>query len=145
MRALKIKENNYLDSSGVVHNQQLLNQILDKKIVYESGNNGNGNWIKFSDGTMICYINTSISNFPIQNAYGSLYQNYLEWNFPQSFVEIPSVICGLFKWGNGASWGTVGDTADLNSVLLRCIDVLPRSEGACKLNAIAVGRWKNTE
>lgn len=29
MRALKIKENNYLDSSGVVHNKQPLNNFLD--------------------------------------------------------------------------------------------------------------------
>lgn len=32
MRALKIKENNYLDSSGVVHNRQPLNNFLDDLI-----------------------------------------------------------------------------------------------------------------
>lgn len=144
MRTIKFK-NNYLDSSGIIHNQQLLNQVLNKKIIYESGRNANGDWIKFEDGTMICYLNTTISNFTINNSYGSLYQNYWEWIFPQSFVKPPAVTCGLFKWGNGASWGTVGDNADLNGVLLRCIDVLARGAGTCKINAIAVGCWKNTE
>ena len=39
--------------------------------IVESGSNNNGNYIKFADGTMICYLNIRVTDQAINNQYGT--------------------------------------------------------------------------
>lgn len=41
-------------------NSEALNTKLDELI--ETGNNENGNWIKYGDGTMVCYNTVRVEN-----------------------------------------------------------------------------------
>ena len=50
-KSIKLKENTYWDSTSITHNKEL----LSTKVINSSGSNSNGSWIKFEDGTMICY------------------------------------------------------------------------------------------
>lgn len=52
--------------------------------VFESGSNSNGSYIKFADGTMICYL-SQIEN---RNGTGTFTINV---TFPQTFAESPLI------------------------------------------------------
>lgn len=58
--------------------------------IVESGNNDNGNWVKFEDGTMIC-TGTITATIDCTNTWGTLYygQNNDKYNFAQSFIKPP--------------------------------------------------------
>lgn len=57
--------------------------------IVESGSNDNGRWIKYSDGTMICYgkttKNVSITNFSNSQKY--YYQDDINIKLPISFID----------------------------------------------------------
>ena len=59
------------------------NLITDGKVIEESGSNANGEYIRFSDGTQICWSNISVS---------ATAETYLSQNFslPASFIVNPS-------------------------------------------------------
>lgn len=110
--------------------------------VVESGTTATGKWVKFYDGTMICYLYTTQTTVSINTAYGSLFQGSYTWTFPVAFISTPTVTCGAFKHGTGASWGTVADVSTTNSNL-RGIDVYSRASGTATLiQAMAIGKWK---
>lgn len=77
--------------------------------LFESGSNGNGSWIRFpSNGLQVCWWHRYTTTLPINNVYGNLYLSSVQtWTYPRSFTSQPTVICGTFQWGTGASWGSV--------------------------------------
>lgn len=134
-----------LNSVGVNCFPSKANDIaLNGSSVIESGSNANGNYVKFADGTMICYLNIEVTDQALNNAYGAnLYQGSRTWTYPVQFIDDNvSVSCGQFQWGTSASWGTVIN-ADKTSANLRGIDAFSRASGtATKIQATAIGRWK---
>lgn len=120
------------------------NLELNGSPIVESSSNSNGNYIKYADGTMICYLNITVTDQALNNAYGAnLYQGSRTWTYPIEFVDNNvSVSCGQFQWGTSASWGTVVE-ANKTSANLRGIDAFLRATGTeTKIQAIAIGRWK---
>lgn len=104
--------------------------------------NENGTAIKFPDGTMICTLQTTVTDQAIENAYGNLYQSIRVWTFPVPFVERPAVSCSEAQWGTGCSWGSVRG-ANATTATLRIMDAFPRPTGTnTYFSAIAIGRWK---
>lgn len=75
----KIKFEN-LPSKKTPLSAEILNTMQDNiekaigKII-ESGSNSNGEYIKFSDGTMICIKRKAVGSTPIRNAWGSFYES----------------------------------------------------------------------
>lgn len=109
--------------------------------VIERGSNANGTYVRYADGTQICWLYTVVTNQSITNAYGSFYQNTRTMVFPVAFSEVPSVSCSCFKWGTSASWGTISDIST-STFLPRAIDILPRDTGTSTSIAYqAIGRW----
>ncbi|MGN0967139.1 MAG: hypothetical protein ACI4OP_06125 [Candidatus Coprovivens sp.] len=92
-KSIRLNDNTYLDSSGVTHNRALLSTILESKIIYDSGSNSNGSYIRYTDGTMICAGQRSwtISN---NTKVGSVYYtDAVQYgSFPISFSETPIVV-----------------------------------------------------
>ena len=108
------------------------------------GSASTGYWIKYSDGTMVCYkhIDTSTSF----SAQGSLYIS--GWislgNFPQTFTSLQSlVVDAINPWGESYyAWTTsvVGSsTSSAGKVAIVCTK---SAGGLCGLRYIAMGRWK---
>lgn len=60
---------------------------LEQSIIIDSGSNLNGSWIKYGDGTMICYhrIDSVLSISP--SLFSGMYRSFYTWNFPQSFIS----------------------------------------------------------
>ena len=114
-------------------------------IGYVSGSNENGSYIKYDDGTLICYHKKQFSGVNITTANGSLYTATLTYpfEFPISFIEEPVLNV------------TVQDIPDftycfpyivrrnieqiISIVLLRPSAV---SNATTKVGYIAIGRWK---
>lgn len=87
----------------------------------------------------ICTLNTSKTNIAINTAYGPLYLGAYTWTFPKPFALTPSVQCGMFRWGTGASWGTVG-VASSSNALLYGFDTFKRASGeTVRIQATAIG------
>lgn len=106
------------------------------------GSNSNGSYVRFSDGTQICWWEATVTDQAINSAYGTLYGGTRQWTFPASFVSKPSVPSPQFKWGSSGSWGAVSSVSN-SLATLRGIDIASRETGtACYISAIAIGRWK---
>lgn len=114
---------------------------LDNCVIVDSGSNSNGSWIKWADGTMICYKKQNFGNQFFNNKWGTLYetQKLSLGDFPISFIgDYPDVYimpmqaffaersysASLISWGN---FWAVRATNEQFSVSVSCV---------------AIGRWK---
>ena len=112
--------------------------------IVESGSNSNGSYIKFSDGTMICYLNITVTDQAIDTQYGtsSLYFGRRTWTFPVAFIKEPNVSCGRFKWGTSGSWGSAMEATKTIANLMG-YDMYSRASGTRTIiSATAIGKWK---
>ena len=113
-----------------------------QKHISESGENANGRYVRFDDGTQICTYIATVTDQAITDTYGSLYQGGRTWYFPALFASDPVVISGTFKWGSSASWGTC-NRSSVSSADLRVYDITSRASGENTiLKFAAIGRWK---
>lgn len=106
-----------------------------------SGKNSNGNYVMFSDGTMICshHIVGSESNIIPTNPMGSLFKSDSEtWTFPKKFKNIPSVNVNTVFTGRWACITTTPTTVDTTYEIMSAVS----SDQVGAISMIAVGRWK---
>lgn len=129
-------ENIYGTSSDKGYSQEYINNNVG---IVDSGSNDNGNWIKYSDGTMICYSRKTLSTI-INVTYGNLYRSYAITldNYPQSFTDDPMV---QITTQNGAMFihGIVGTTSP-GTIMLIAAEKL--SAANYIINVLAIGKWK---
>ena len=68
--------------------------------IVESGSTDTGNWVKFSDGTMIWVGSITINQIPCDNQIGALYRcagnTYGNVNYGIEFKETPKLFCTHF-------------------------------------------------
>ncbi len=134
-----------LENSGVASYNSVSQGLTTGGHIIESGSNANGEYVKFADGTMICTLRKNVTIALESYAAGgaALAQGTTNWTFPVAFSSPPTVTCGQFQWGTGASWGTVADNQTITAATLRCIDIVPRDTASqSKVMASAFGRWK---
>ena len=121
---------------GIYDNSVAISNII------ESGSNSNGSWIKYSDGTMICYQSFTC-NVNYSTKYGSGY--YAEItdeikSFPVSFIETPKVSIGLTtNYGIGCA---LRDTNTEKCATNIFVYTFASRTDTITLNIIAIGRWK---
>ena len=116
----------------------------DESTGITSGSNDNGNWIKYADGTMICYINKLMSDF----TYNNLTIVYsADCTFPANFIEIPCVIATAHA---PVSYDVTvkASSIEKSSVNVKYYAFNPTSkayESDCtngSINIVAIGKWK---
>lgn len=112
--------------------------------IIESGSNSNGEYIKYSDGTMICTKKVSFANVVIDKTWGSVYETSSTFdfgNYAQAFIEIPRVSIDLSD----------GSTCFCETFLERTKTAIgstwlwkPTTEagGTMTFDIIAIGKWK---
>ena len=111
-------------------------------VIVESGSNDNGSWIKYSDGTMICYKSTGEIDMNVTTSWGSLYEgNISVGNFPAEFIETPTISVTPFGSGmlieqggidaSKTSWGNITGVRP-NSV----------ENVKARFHLMAIGKWK---
>ena len=120
---------------------QILRRLEATEIV-SSGSDSNGEWVRFADGLQICWKYETVTDQAIDNAYGDFFQDTREYTFPKPFSETPAPLATIFKWGTGASWGTL-HSVNTTTITVRGIDIQSRATGTtCYIGYAAIGRWK---
>lgn len=110
--------------------------------IIESGSNDNGSWIKYSDGTMICYKSTGEIDMNITTSWGSLYEGNLSLgNFPAEFIETPTI--SVTPFGSGMLIEQGGFHASETSWgVLTCVRPNSVENVKARFHLIAIGKWK---
>ena len=107
----------------------------------EKGTNANGTYVKFADGTMVCYGRVTLNSLNMQSPWGSLFISAkLPTTFPATFFAAPVVSVTMENLtGDGAIW--MNESSDVGSFNGRFV------RGAAltftgTMGWMAVGRWK---
>ncbi len=114
--------------------------------IIESGNNSNGNWVKFNDGTMICTRTIAVA-IDCTNSWGNLYygQNNDKYNFAQSFIEPPILNLQYSMSGALSFIPIVYSGIEIDKDGFKRIEIArPNSATnvSIKVYIIAIGKWK---
>lgn len=116
--------------------------------VIESGSNENGSYIKYSNGTMICYKTlTGKVDILTSTMDGAFYYGAVDLgNMPQTFLTRPTIIVSP-QTQSGTQYflsGTVGTSYGTNSSFGQVSLLRPstRTELAYILDVVAIGNWK---
>ena len=119
---------------------QLRNAYVENinKLQIQRGENSNGRWVKFPDGTMICSLD---------QAYKDWDKGYLRWTYPQSFTNKPT----LHHSQQWTSWNVpwkvrflmhVAGSGDATIYFYKDINgTLDQEERMC-CSLTAIGSWK---
>lgn len=124
---------------GIYDNSVAISSII------ESGSNSSGSWIKYSDGSMICYATVErVINF--NTSSGSLYTGTMNNSitFPQQFVTLPRVVINTQNdtdYYYCVVYGVLRNKTSITSVtFLRTTS--PGAAVPINFAYIAIGRWK---
>ena len=107
----------------------------------EKGTNANGTYIKFPDGTMICYGRVTLNALNMQSAWGSLFISpKLPTTFPATFFAPPVVSVTMENLtGDGAIWmNELSDVSSFNGRFVRGAALTFNGT----MGWMAIGRWK---
>jgi hypothetical protein len=107
----------------------------------ETGANANGRYVRFADGTQICWQSISVTDQAISSPYGAVFIGSRTWSFPAAFMALPAVSAPTCRWGTGATWGS-GHGVTTTNVIFRFFDAFSRSSGTTfTADYMATGRW----
>ena len=145
---VKLANDLYLETSSIVRKQGSQITPLDTYLdtIVESGSNSNGEYTKYTDGTMICTKRVIKQNVKLTNSWYSLFTNENDTridlgNYAATFIEEP-VVSITYMGGNGC-WliNNNGHSASSPGKVQLCT-VSSRTIGTCILDITAKGRWK---
>jgi len=113
--------------------------------VMERGSSSNGEYIRFQDGTQICWIRAAIGAVGTNAAIGNIFFSaVLGFNpFPAAFVSPPTVTYSIAAIGDGTLWcSAAGDSTATTPSSIYAVSPLNSTKGTVFYGYIAVGRWK---
>ena len=118
--------------------------IRQMKDFCEFGKNSNGSWVRYANGLQMCWVQHVAGSVAVNNAWGSNYYGLVTApNFPQVFIEVPTITCvPMNDGGTSGCWTMVrGEPTTIKWMDYYCL----RSTVAT-FNVIAhltaIGRWK---
>lgn len=114
--------------------------------IVESGSNSNGDYVKYSDGTMVCNRIVEVT-LNCSNAWGSLYygQDNNLWAFAKEFTTPPHVQVTLITTSNSSAWSGHYSKPQITTSGykgLACMRPTVGSSVACAFHIHAEGKWK---
>lgn len=125
--------------------EEIIPKVAD--YVFESGSNSNGNYIKYTNGTMICTRKINLNSVNIQTAWGSLFQymNTTFYNYAQEFIEPPTLQLTAKATSDAGFWlGDYGNDSTQTKSGFAGICLLRPTKNI--VNAVifitAIGKWK---
>ncbi|MGK0546345.1 hypothetical protein ACSEE7_12660 [Halomonas cupida] len=133
---------------NITHSGNLVGDLSrsESPSAFEYGSNGNGEYLKFADGTLICYVevNGTGTTIEVPGSAGSMYHSGdIIRTFPATFVEKPVVGVtamrhsddSIIVWGNART--TTGSTTKVRGIASQ-----PSQSIGYYLHVIAIGRWR---
>ncbi len=121
----------------------LNSKLLPVKSIAESGSNENGEWIKFADGTMICWgvrringITTSIASGGNIPKTGTL----TRFDFPVTFISPPNVSINANRHGAWVGYAWTASMTQTQEYTIYTDTAV--SNQYFDVTWTAIGRWK---
>ena len=112
--------------------------------IVESGSNADGEFTKWADGTMICFMSENISDTDVNTATGGLFVSaQLSWTHPVVFVgDDPTISLGAGGgFSNGTSFlGGVGPSLTTTNYYI--VSAISGTDLNPPIYITAIGRWK---
>ena len=130
-------------------NNTILSNInnLNNKVIYDTGSNQYGNWIRYTDGTMIVTRNNIRRSVSATKQWGPLYVGITDetFYFSQQFVEVPFVMTKVLINGDTSILEcqynkqvvTTKNVAGISFARPTLVNNIP-----IIISFIAIGRWK---
>ena len=112
---------------------------------YESGSNENGNWIKYDDGTMICYGNKAVGEVECVTEWGGLYQGTADnlITYPQEFIEVKHLEITAIPTTSSSFWTMMRSREYLSTGYSGMYFIRPSAATISPfISWKAIGRWK---
>ena len=105
--------------------------------ILEKGSNANGEYVRYADGTQICW-NYNAGSLTSTTASGSLFRTTTEitWTFPKVFIVAPVAIASPNLTSRFSAVGAITTT----SVDFRHFSAVTAA-GAVETMVMAIGRW----
>lgn len=133
------------DTSTPLTADNLNNNFNECYNIVESGENANGRYIKYSDGTMICYKKIDCTGLSLPNEWGAgwYYTIVQGGDFPQAFIETPTINCWFGNTSVGCivmNYGAASSSTTGNFLLLKVGSHGTLTSGYVYVTAI--GKWK---
>ncbi|MBA1195724.1 phage tail protein [Pseudomonas plecoglossicida] len=106
--------------------------------IIERGSNGNGDYVKYADGTMICWqYNRATVEIPIATSFfGGFRSSDITFNFPATFSEAPSV-----QATTATCFGVLPYQSTTGAFVCNFLAVASQASAARNVKWIATGRW----
>ena len=105
----------------------------------EKGSNSNGTWVKYPDGTMICYAEYTAT---ISSSYGGTYYAG-GWHFPLAFIEIPVVLFSAKTYPYGLVALDDFSASVTGNFEIESVSTTPTlNSSTITFSMCAIGRWK---
>ena len=121
----------YRAACQLVHDRNIVGDVGAGSVV-QTGSNVSGTWVRFADGTQICY---GEQNFP-GNGW-----NQKPWHYPMAFLSKPTVTAS--GQGDNGGFATAPVLEVLNTgVIFRKVTNSPENDNWACFHCIAIGRWK---
>lgn len=148
MNEIKSVVNNNAINIGDLSNLETLDKsslVGAMNSIMEIGNNGNGTYIKFSNGILICFKKVNYSANANFTQDGTLYyKNISVGNFPIKFTETPTInIINEQKNSTRRVW--LGGTFGVSVSGIQQINICTNwnaSDAGGTLHIQAIGKWK---
>lgn len=123
-----------------------VNKIKDKAdasmAIIESGSNSDGSYIKYGDGTMICYSNKTYTDVPMSTGTGALFStSTLHWAYPAAFVsDLPAT----FITPRTSTFGIFAqqDSISFSNINFKLTGTINTTINSIMVSLAAIGRWK---
>ena len=107
--------------------------------IIEKGSNSNGTWVKYPDGTMICYAEYTAT---ISSSYGGTYYAG-GWHFPLAFIEIPVVLFSAKTYPYGLVALEDFSASVTGNFTIQSVSTTPTlNSSTITFSMCAIGRWK---
>jgi len=106
--------------------------------VVEQGSNANGEYVRFADGTQICWHSTSVTQAISIGFLGGFRDAGQTWNFPIAFISAP-VVSGNPQALTSFSVTIPTTTTTASSVFHTAI--ASQASATLEADLIAIGRW----
>ena len=105
----------------------------------QRGSNANGEYVRFTDGTQICW-NRAVESVACETPSGTVFTSLAAtaWTYPAAFVDTALVIPR--SYGASARWATISSES-ATAAGLRVFSTVT-SATLLPVGAIAIGRWK---
>ena len=120
----------------------LTQRNTDLSNVIESGENSNGHWIKFADGTLIQHRFFTLT-LAINTPFGGVFHaGSHRWTFPIPFIDNDYGLSGVAGARGDAgilSWNPPGTREVID---LRVINPVARASNTIYFKVQAIGRWR---